>query len=120
MKHSILIAEDDKFLAETIAASLQDHGQETHIALDGEKAIAVMDEKQPDLLLLDILMPKVDGYGVLKHCKEMGYTFPIIILSNLSDDVNKESSKEMGATDYFIKSDMDEDDLWPMVEKSLQ
>ncbi|MCA9371058.1 MAG: response regulator [Candidatus Peregrinibacteria bacterium] len=119
MSHTILIAEDDKFLAETIAASLQDHGQETRIALNGEYAIEAMDLQQPAILLLDLLMPVVDGHGVLKHYKEKGYTFPVIMLSNLSDDVNKESCKEMGAKDYFIKSDMDEDDLWPIVEKYL-
>lgn len=119
MDHNILIAEDDRFLAETIAASLQDHGKSVTVVLDGEQAIAAMDKQQPDILLLDLLMPKADGHAVLRHCKEKGYTFPVIILSNLSDDVNKESCKEMGAVDYFIKSDMDEDDLWPMVEKSL-
>lgn len=116
---TVLIVEDDSFLAETIAVSLADHGVKTRIALDGGMALQSIAEVTPDLVLLDLLMPKMDGTAVLKHLQEKGISLPIIILSNLSDDLSKESCLRMGALDYFIKSDMDEDELWPMVQRYL-
>lgn len=120
MMKTVLIAEDDSFLARTIAAALQDHGQESSIACNGEEAIAAMDKKQPELMLLDLLMPKVDGHAVLEHYRNKGYTFPVIILSNLSDDINRSHCLEMGAADYYIKSNIDENSLGPLVEKYLK
>ncbi len=89
------------------------------VAENGEEAIAAMDESQPDLLLLDLLMPKKDGYAVLNHVKGKAYAFPVIIMSNLSDELDKEKCLSLGAKDFFIKSDMDEDELWPTIQKYL-
>jgi len=119
MSKTILVAEDDTFLIETIKLSLEEHGMTVVAAKNGEEAIKAMDKKQPDLLLLDLLMPKVDGYGVLKHIREKSYRFPTIILSNLSVELDKEKCAKFGAKDYFVKSDMDEDELWPKIKKYL-
>lgn len=119
MNKRILVAEDDAFLAETIQLELQEHGIAAEMARNGEQAIEQIEKAQPDLLLLDLLMPKMDGYAVLSHIKDKGYIFPVVILSNLSDDLDKEKCLSLGAKDYFIKSDMDEDELWPMIERYL-
>lgn len=119
MPKNILLAEDDSFLAETIQLALTEHGMNVRVAENGEEAIAAMDASQPELLLLDLLMPKKDGYAVLNHAKGKGYAFPIIILSNLSDELDKEKCLSLGAKDFFVKSDMDEDELWPTIQKYL-
>ena len=119
MNKRILVAEDDAFLAETIQLELQEHGIRAEMARNGEQAIEQIEKALPDLLLLDLLMPKMDGYGVLSHIKEKGYLFPVVILSNLSDDLDKEKCLSLGAKNYFIKSDMDEDELWPMIQEYL-
>ncbi len=119
MSKLILVAEDDGFLGETIRLGLLDHKMRVVLVTDGEQAMEALDEEQPSLLLLDLLMPKKDGMAVLQHIKERHYTFPIIILSNLSGDMTPEKCFEMGAKDYLVKSDMDEEELWPTVQKYL-
>lgn len=119
MAPSILIIEDDKFLAETMAASLAGHNVETRIVFNGELGLAAIETSPPDLLLLDILMPKMDGHEVLKRLRAKKVTFPIIILSNLGEQMNKDACEKMGIAAYFVKSDMNEDDLWPLVSKHL-
>ena len=119
MSQHVLVAEDDAFFRETIQLALEEHGVHVETSKHGGEAIAAMDKRQPDLLLLDLLMPHTDGFRVLAHVREMGYTFPVVILSNLSDDIDNEKCFSLGAKDYFIKSDMDEDELWPKIEKYL-
>ncbi len=119
MKPVVLIAEDDAFFRETIQLSLEEHGIEVKLAKNGEEAMAMIDEARPNLLLLDLLMPRKDGFAVLQHVKDKKYTFPIIILSNLSDEMDDERCKELGVKDYYIKSDMDEDELWPKISAYL-
>lgn len=119
MSKTILVAEDDTFLVETIKLSLEEHGATVVVAKNGEEAIKAMDKKQPDLLLLDLLMPKVDGYGVLQHIKDKEYRFPTVILSNLSVELDRDKCARFGAKDYFVKSNMDEDELWPKIKKYL-
>jgi len=119
MTKRILVAEDDVFLGETICLALQENGAEARLARNGEEAVSLLDAEQPDLLLLDLIMPKKDGLHVLRHVRDKGYTFPIIILSNLSSDMDSQKCFSLGAQDYLVKSDMDENDLWPLVLKHL-
>lgn len=119
MTKTILLAEDEAFLKETIQLELEAHGVQVRSVMNGEEAIEELDKSPPDLLLLDLLMPKKDGYAVLQHIREKGYVFPVIILSNLSNEIDRDKCLALGAKDYFIKSDMDEDELWPKIEKHL-
>ncbi|MDD4319506.1 MAG: response regulator [Candidatus Peribacteraceae bacterium] len=119
MSKVVLLVEDDAFLRETLRLTLQEQGVTVEEAANGEEAIQTIDRRQPHLVLLDLLMPKSDGYAVLSHIKEKAYTFPVIILSNLSDYLDHEKCEKLGAKDYFIKSDMDEDELWPKIQRYL-
>lgn len=119
MAKQVLIVEDDAFLRDTIRLALQEHGVDVSTASDGEEAVHMIDKTQPDLLLLDLLMPKQDGFYVLKHIKEKEYGFPVVILSNLSGDMTPEKCIAIGAKDYLVKSDMDEEELWPRISKFL-
>lgn len=102
----ILIAEDEKPLAEALALKLGHEGFETIHAEDGEKAIELILVGGIDLVILDLVMPKVDGFGVLEEMKEKGIKIPVIVASNLSQKEDKTKAKSLGATDYFIKSDV--------------
>ena len=120
MPQSLLIAEDDPFMSKMYRLNLQEEGFEVSIAADGQETIAAIEKQKPNLLLLDLLMPNVDGFEVLKHIKTKGYTFPIIILSNLSQEIDQQKCKELGVKDYFVKSEMDLADLSSTVKKYLR
>lgn len=121
MSKRILIAEDDAFLNKMYKLNLEREEEcDVRFAENGEEAIIAMDEEQPELLLLDLLMPKVDGFAVLEHIREKGYDFPVIILSNLSQEIDQQKCMELGAKDYFVKSDMDLDELLDKVKRHLR
>lgn len=103
----ILITEDNQKLLKMSRQILEEAGYEVEAALNGEEAIAMMDSKKIDLLLLDLLIPKVNGFGVMVHVREKKYTFPIIVLTNLSQKIDRKECKELGATDFLVKSDTD-------------
>lgn len=115
----VLIAEDEPVLREIIALELAERGVQTELARDGEEAITLIDRAQPALLLLDLLMPRKDGYAVLRHSVEKGYTFPILILSNLSATEEEGKCLKLGAKEFIVKSHLDSGDLWGHVRKYL-
>ena len=118
-KKHILIAEDDAFLVEMMQTVLLAHGSRVTVAKDGQEAIDAIDRDPPDLLLLDILMPRVDGFGVLQHLADQKLHLPVFVISNLSDKATKDKCKGFAITRYFVKSDIDDEQLWPIVEKYL-
>lgn len=105
MNH-ILIVEDEDFLIRVLEDNLVAEGYAVDIAKNGEEAIAKIGEKKPGLVLLDILMPKRDGFYVLEEIKKNPEykLIPVIILSNLGEDVAIKRALKMGADDYFVKS----------------
>jgi DNA-binding response OmpR family regulator len=119
MSKKLLIAEDDNFLVKMYKMNIEKDDLDVEIVNDGSSAIASIEKSKPDILLLDLLMPKVDGFAVLEHCKEKKYKFPIIVMSNLSQEVDMQKCKDLGATDYFVKSDMDLEELASKVQKYL-
>lgn len=104
MAKKILIIEDDKFLRELIARKLSDEGFEALEAIDGEEGIKKIKEEKPDLILLDLILPSIDGFEVLSRMKEESNTIPVIILSNLGQKEEVEKGLKMGAVDYLIKA----------------
>jgi CheY-like chemotaxis protein len=120
MSKHVLIAEDETFLADTMGKILKKYDVRVTIAYNGKETIGVLEKEVPDLLLLDILMPVLDGHGVLKFIQEKQLELPVIVLSNLSDRETKDKCKRMKAKCYIVKNDIDDDDLWPAIEKYLQ
>jgi CheY-like chemotaxis protein len=116
MSNVILVAEDEPFLRELIALDLQDKGFDIHTASDGEETIRSIEEQPPKLLLLDLLMPKIDGYEVLEHIRAKAFSFPIIVLSNLSDPSEQEKCRKLGASGFLVKSNIDGEDIWEKVK----
>lgn len=105
-KQSILLIEDDEFLAELYATKLTLEGFDVILAIDGEKGLKMIKTKKPDLILLDIILPKMDGFEVLKAMKadKSLKKTPIILLTNLSQKDEVKKGLALGANDYLIKA----------------
>ena len=116
----ILIAEDDAFLVKMYTRSLREHGWDIVIVENGEEAISAIEEETPALLLLDLLMPNTDGFAVLEHISNQGYEFPVIVLTNLSQEVDQNKCKQLGAVDFFVKSDIDMQHLIGIIQSYVQ
>lgn len=98
----VLIAEDEAEIADILAAYLQRHGLRTLHAADGREALAMHQTCKPDLLLLDVQMPQLDGWQVLSEIRARGDT-PVIMLTALDQDLDKLMGLRMGADDYVVK-----------------
>jgi len=99
----ILIAEDDKNILAGLVDILKMDGHMTVIARDGEMALKQVKDRDPDLLILDVMLPKLNGFEVCKRLKERGSTMPIIILSAQGEEADKVLGLELGADDYVTK-----------------
>jgi DNA-binding response OmpR family regulator len=106
MAKKILIIEDDKFLRELIAQKLIKEGHDITEALNGEEGIKAVGKEKPDLVLLDLILPGIDGFEVLSRMKAdpILAEIPVIILSNLGQKDDIERGLKMGAVDYLIKA----------------
>ena len=98
----ILVVEDDRNISDLIRMYLEKEGFEVRIAYDGGKAVEEFDERAPDMVLLDIMLPVMDGWAVCAHIREKGAT-PIIMLTAKSDVDDRITGLEMGADDYLVK-----------------
>jgi len=102
----VLIVEDDKFLRELINRKLQSENFETVLAVDGESGLDLIQKEMPDIALLDLILPGINGFEVLAKAKEIDKVkeIPVIVLSNLGqkDDIDK--GINLGAADYLVKA----------------
>jgi len=105
-KKKILLVEDDKFLSEMYSTKLTESGFEVETAFDGEEGLRKAGEFQPDLILLDIVLPKKDGFEVLKElkAKEELSKILVIALTNLGQKEEVQKGFDLGASDYIIKA----------------
>ncbi|MEG1783046.1 MAG: response regulator transcription factor, partial [Oscillospiraceae bacterium] len=101
-KEKILIVDDDKNICELLRLYLEKEGYETYIAYDGESAISLYSEKYVDLVLLDVMMPRVDGWEACRRIRAKGNT-PIIMLTAKGETFDKVLGLELGADDYIVK-----------------
>lgn len=101
--YKILIAEDDKNILTGLVDNLQMDGYKTVIAKDGKEALRQAKDKRPDLILLDIMLPKLNGFEVCKELKKENMNMPIIILSARGQEADKVLGLELGADDYVTK-----------------
>lgn len=121
MSQKIVIAEDDKLLSGSLVSAFTDAGFEVHPAYDGEEAIAKIKEVHPSIALLDIMMPKLDGIGVLWELKANAETapLPVVVLTNMADMDSISKIMEAGGTDYLLKSDQSIDKIIEKVQEVL-
>lgn len=117
----IVCAEDDKLISTSLVEGFTAAGFEVIAAHDGEEAVAKIKEVKPDVVLLDIMMPKLDGYGVVWELKANPDTdkIPVIMLTNLSDSDTLSKILEAGVTDYLLKSEQTIDQIIVKVNEVL-
>lgn len=106
MKKKIFIVEDEEMLSKVLAEQFSKAGFDVKVASDGKEALKSVGEFEPDIILLDIILPKINGFDVLKSIKENPGTssVPVIMISNLGRDEDIKQAIKLGAVDYFIKA----------------
>ena len=102
MAHKILIVDDDPHIREVLSFALGKAGRETSQAGDGEAALAAVGARKPDLVVLDINMPRMDGLEVCRRLRASG-DVPILFLSSRDDEVDRVVGLELGGDDYVVK-----------------
>ncbi len=109
----VLVIEDDKFLRELLVRKLSGEGFEVKNAIDAEIAFAVLAERTPDIILLDLILPGVDGFEILTRIKANPKiaNIPVIILSNLGQKDDLEKAMALGAKDFMVKANFTLDEI---------
>jgi len=122
-KIHVLLVEDDTFLANIYKTKFEMEGFKVTVASDGEAGLTTARKKKPDIILLDILLPKMDGFVVLAELKgdsdESVKSIPVILLTNLGQKDDVEKGIELGAVDYLIKAHFKPSETVDKVKKTL-
>lgn len=118
---TILIIEDDEVLLRAIYLLFRKSNYTIATATDGESGLEIAERLKPNLILLDIVLPKINGIDVLRSLKKNDITkkIPVIILSNVDDAREKISAKELGVLAYFIKADSKVEEIANFVKKNI-
>ena len=105
-KVKIILVEDDKFLSRMYKTKLEMEEFEVHTAFDGKTGLAMIQKELPDILLLDIILPELEGWEIINQMKKDPATkdIPIIVLSNLGSDEDVAKAKLYGVKDYLVKA----------------
>jgi len=122
MPKIILLVEDEPTLQKTLSLALTQEGYEVKSALDGEIGLRLAKETKPDIILLDLILPKMDGFEVLDELKKDEFTknIPVIVLTNLESTQDIEKSLALGATNYLVKANYDLKDVIKKVKDNIK
>ena len=122
MAKKILIIEDDKFLRELIVRKLAAENYEVNEAIEGDEGLKKIEEQKPDLVLLDLILPGIDGFEVLSRMKKNPdlAKIPVIILSNLGQKEEIERGLNLGANDYLIKAHFTPKEIIGKIKETLK
>lgn len=109
----ILLADDDEFFQKFYSKKLTEEGFEVDLAVNGDEAIEKVDKRKPDLILLDIIMPKKTGFEVLEilNARQIIPTLPVLVFSTLGQEKDVQKALDLGARDYVNKTFFDFDTL---------
>ncbi len=120
-KKKILIVEDDKFLLRAYKIKLSQAGFKLFAAEDGEEGVEMVKKCLPDLVILDLMLPKLTGFEFLKRVKKDSKikNIPVVVLSVLGQKSDWEKAMSLGAAEYFIKTDYTLDDIVEKINKFL-
>ena len=121
MTKRVLVVEDEKLIAGAIQKKLLASGFEVEVAFDGEDGLKKALSLKPDMILLDIVLPKMDGITVLDNLRadEWGKTAAVIILTNLDTDFEYNESRARGVTDYLVKTSWSLDDVISKIHERI-
>jgi len=119
--HKVLIIEDDRFLSSLMKARLEKEGFSVTQAFNGEEAMDLLKKDQPDMIVLDLIMPRVSGFEFLENISvdPQISKIPVMILSNLGQESDIQKVKRLGAVQYFVKVKTSIDELVSHVKELL-
>ena len=115
----ILLVEDTTAIADVMKIKLEASGYEVDVVTDGEQALAALAKDRFSLMLLDLMMPKMDGFTVLEEMKKLKLKVPVIVTSNLGQPEDIAKVKKLGAVDYFMKVDLSLAEMVERIKKQL-
>lgn len=120
-KIKIVLVEDDQFLSKVLSLRLREEGFNVVTAFDGVEGVAVIKSEKPGLVLLDLLLPKKNGFEVLEEIKKDGSTknIPVVILSNLGQQTDIDKGMQLGAVDYLVKANFGIKDIVAKIKERL-
>ena len=116
----ILIAEDEKSYSRALVLKLKNNGFEVDLAENGEDVLKMLKKKKYDLLLLDLIMPKMNGFSVLESINKNKIKTKVIVISNLSQTEDEKKAKKLGAYGYIVKANISIVDVISKVQKTLK
>src|SRR3989338_6161119 len=118
----ILIIEDDPSISKVISTRLARENYEILVASDGEEGLRRIKEEKPNLVILDLMLPKIDGFAILQDAKATPETqhIPIIILSNLGQTKDIDEGMKLGAVDFLFKTDFSINQIVEKVKANIQ
>lgn len=123
-QQTILIVEDDQFLRDLLAKKLLDEGFAVDTAVDGQEGLEKIIKGKPTLVLLDIMLPSLDGFEILKQVKHHADTavtsIPVVMLTNLGQESDIQKGRELGAADYLVKANFTTDEIIQKVRDVLK
>jgi len=120
-KKKVIVVEDDEHISKVYEIKLAKEGINAIVARDGEVAVAMITTEKPDLIILDLMIPKKDGFGVLEEIKKSPElaSIPVIILSNLGQKSDQGRALALGANEYLVKVDYPIQDIIDKVKGYL-
>ena len=118
-QNPILVVEDDKYLSKIIVNRLLDEGFSVQSADDGAQALLMVKGGRFSLILLDLLMPVMDGFDFLRKLRESDARTPVMVFSNLEESQKKEETEKLGANSYYVKSDISIDEIVEKIKELL-
>lgn len=122
-KAKILLIEDDEILRDLCVTKLQKEDYQVITAIEGQEGLSKIKEEKPDLVLLDIILPGIDGFEILKRVQKTGgylTKIPIILLTNLGQEKDIEKGKELGARDYLVKANLTTEQIIEKIKQYLK
>ena len=107
MPKHILIADDDQLFVDILRNGFEKQSDEWRVTTveNGEHTITMLTERKPDMLILDLRMPNLDGYGVLEHMRANHTAVPVIVVTYYQDDNHKQKTEQFGVKAYLVKSE---------------
>ena len=119
---TVMLVEDEKFLSNLLKARLEALGVKVIQVFDGSEAIKLLADLKPDLILMDIILPKISGFEIMEmiNADPTLNSAPIVIISNLGQDGDIQKGKALGAVEYFIKAKVSIDELVKKIISFLQ
>lgn len=119
---SVLIVDDEESLVTVLAKKFEEEGIKTHVAHNGKEGLEIALREHPSVILLDIMMPEMDGFDVMRHLQEdaWGRTVPVILLTNSSSIETVAKAVTTGMSEFLVKTDMRLEDVVTRVKSRLK